>query len=52
MFQKLNSAIHAFAKRQMTWYRKMEKEGTIIHWLDGNNFEEAKKIISSHYFTD
>jgi tRNA dimethylallyltransferase len=52
MFQKLNSAIHAFAKRQMTWYRKMEKEGTIIHWLDGNNFEEAKEIINSHYFTD
>jgi len=27
MFQKLNSAIHKFAKRQMTWFRKMEKEG-------------------------
>lgn len=52
MFQKLNSAIHAFAKRQMTWYRKMEKEGTVIHWLDGNNFEEAKEIIKSQYFTD
>lgn len=35
LFQKLNSAIHAFAKRQMTWFRKMEKDGTIIHWIDG-----------------
>ena len=30
MFQKLNSAIHSFAKRQMTWFRKMEKEGVVI----------------------
>ncbi len=45
MFQKLNSAIHNFAKRQMTWFRKMEKEGTQIHWIQGNDFEEAKEII-------
>lgn len=50
MFQKLNSAIHAFAKRQMTWYRKMEKEGTAINWTEGNDFEKAKGIIKSHYF--
>jgi tRNA dimethylallyltransferase len=31
----LNIAIHQFAKRQMTWFRKMEKEGCLIHWLDG-----------------
>ena len=36
MFQKLNSAIHQFAKRQMTWFRKMEKDGFNIHWVDGN----------------
>ncbi len=35
MFSKLNTAIHQFAKRQMTWFRRMEKQGTIIHWLDG-----------------
>lgn len=34
-YQKLNSAIHQFAKRQMTWFRKMEKDGIIIHWIDG-----------------
>lgn len=36
LYQKLNAAIHAFAKRQMTWFRKMEKDGVNIHWLDGN----------------
>jgi tRNA dimethylallyltransferase len=35
MVEKLNIAIHQFAKRQMTWFRKMEREGTIIHWLEG-----------------
>jgi tRNA dimethylallyltransferase len=45
MFQKLNSAIHAFAKRQMTWFRKMEKEGIIINWIDGPNFIKAKELI-------
>ena len=35
MFEGLNVAIHQFAKRQMTWFRRMEKQGTIIHWLDG-----------------
>jgi tRNA dimethylallyltransferase len=35
MFDKLNVAIHQFAKRQMTWYRKMENQGVDIRWLDG-----------------
>ncbi|HPJ78583.1 MAG TPA: tRNA dimethylallyltransferase, partial [Prolixibacteraceae bacterium] len=42
MIQKLNIAIHQFAKRQMTWFRKMEREGTIIHWIDGNLTLEEK----------
>ena len=35
MFALLNTAIHQFAKRQMTWFRRMERKGTDIHWLDG-----------------
>jgi tRNA dimethylallyltransferase len=35
MFQKLNTAIHQFSKRQMTWYRRLEKQGFEIHWIDG-----------------
>ena len=35
MFERLNIAIHQFAKRQMTWFRKMERQGFDIRWLDG-----------------
>jgi len=35
MFQRLNTAIHQFAKRQMTWFRRMERNGAKIKWLDG-----------------
>ena len=45
MFQKLNSAIHNFAKRQMTWFRKMEREGILIDWIESPDFDKAKKIL-------
>ena len=35
MFEQLNTAIHQFAKRQMTWFRRMERNGATIWWLDG-----------------
>lgn len=35
MFQRLNSAIHDFAKRQENWFRKMEKNGVLISWVNG-----------------
>lgn len=47
MFQKLNSAIHAFAKRQMTWFRKMEREGVVINWIDGADINKAKQLIEN-----
>ena len=34
MFQQLEIAIHQFAKRQMTWFRGMERRGFTIHWID------------------
>lgn len=40
MFSRLNTAIHQFAKRQMTWFRKMEKAGTKIFWIDGMQSKE------------
>ncbi|MBI1938236.1 MAG: tRNA (adenosine(37)-N6)-dimethylallyltransferase MiaA [Ignavibacteriales bacterium] len=49
MYQKLNSAIHSFAKRQMTWFRKMEREGITIHWINGVDYSSAEKIILEHY---
>lgn len=48
MFQKLNSAIHSFAKRQMTWFRKMEREGVVINWIDGPDFNKAKELIRNN----
>jgi tRNA dimethylallyltransferase len=44
MFSKLETAIHQFAKRQMTWFRKMERNGINIHWLDGHLSIENKVI--------
>ncbi len=37
MFSLLNTAIHQFAKRQMTWFRRMEKKGVKIFWLEGED---------------
>ncbi len=50
LFQKLNSSIHQFAKRQATWFRKMEKNGTKIWWLDGNKdvYEQANTVINQN----
>ncbi len=50
LFQKLNSAIHDFAKRQDTWFRRMERNGMVIHWLDGEGdpLAEALEIVAKH----
>jgi tRNA dimethylallyltransferase len=47
MFQKLNSAIHDFAKRQETWFRRMERQGIGIRWLDGAGepLAEALRVL-------
>jgi tRNA dimethylallyltransferase 2 len=34
MISGLETAIHQFAKRQMTWFRGMERRGFTIHWID------------------
>ncbi|KAF0239523.1 MAG: hypothetical protein FD181_111 [Prolixibacteraceae bacterium] len=47
MFRQLEIAIHQFAKRQMTWFRGMEKRGTKIHWINGHLTmgEKVEKIL-------
>lgn len=52
LFDRLNVAIHQFAKRQMTWFRKMEKEGWQIHWINTqlpliDQCNEVQKIWSN-----
>ena len=37
MFNQLEIAIHQFAKRQMTWFRGMERRGFKIHWIDAES---------------
>lgn len=48
MFRQLEIAIHQFAKRQMTWFRGMERRGIPITWLDGglSHDEQIEQIIS------
>ena len=45
MITQLNTAIHRFAKKQMTFFRNMEKNGIKINWMSGGNLESALKII-------
>ena len=42
MFRRLEIAIHQFAKRQMTWFRGMERRGFNIHWIDATLPMERK----------
>jgi tRNA dimethylallyltransferase len=42
MFTRLEIAIHQFAKRQMTWFRGMERRGFKINWIDANQPLEEK----------
>ena len=42
MFTRLEIAIHQFAKRQMTWFRGMERRGVVIHWIDATLPMEEK----------
>lgn len=48
MFRDLFTDIRRFAKRQMTWFRRMERNGVAIHWIDGSlPMEEKVAIVSS-----
>lgn len=44
LFRRLETAIHQFSKRQMTWFRRMEKQGIKINWLSGN-LSHAEKMM-------
>lgn len=51
MFEQLNTAIHQFSKRQMTWFRRMERLSFDIHWIDvalseDDKMSEIYKVLS------
>lgn len=52
MFENLYTDIRRFSKRQMTWFRRMERNGIVIHWIDGRKdldfkTEEVLKLYSA-----
>ena len=54
MVEHLNIAIHQFAKRQMTWFRRMERNGFKINWIDGTlpleeKVAKAMEILNGYY---
>ena len=49
MYHSLEIAIHQFAKRQMTWFRGMERRGFIIHWVDAGLPLEEKVLEIKRY---
>lgn len=51
MFRSLEIAIHQFAKRQMTWFRGMERRGFTIHWIDAMlpMDEKVRMVIEKLY---
>ena len=47
MRDNLNIAINQFAKRQMTFFRRMEKRGIQINWID--NYDSALELVRAYY---
>jgi tRNA dimethylallyltransferase len=45
MKNKLNTAIHQFAKRQETWFRRMERKGIAIKWIKANEYDLLKESL-------
>ncbi len=48
MFDQLNTKIHQFAKRQATWFRRMEKQGIRINWISGDDYPALQKIVKEN----
>jgi len=45
MFRTLNTRIHQFAKRQETWFRRMEARGIAIHWVDRGDYDAVRAVV-------
>lgn len=48
LYQKLSGEISQFAKRQDTWFRRMERNGVEIHWIERGRLEDALAVIRAH----
>jgi len=45
MAKTLNTRIHQFAKRQDTWFRRMERLGVVIHWIPGDDYAALRSLV-------
>ena len=45
MVKTLNTRIHQFAKRQDTWFRRMERLGVVIHWIPGDDYAALRSLM-------
>ena len=48
MFKHLEIKIHQFAKRQETWFRRMERKGVHIHWFPCHAYDAIKDTVQGH----
>ena len=48
LISELSTSIRRFAKRQRTWFRRMEKRGILINWIDHNNYKSLKQLVTNN----
>jgi len=48
MLSELNTRIHQFSKRQMTWFRRMERQGFVIHWTDNCDYDHVRRLVEEN----
>jgi tRNA dimethylallyltransferase len=48
MFLKLNTSIHQFAKKQETWFRRMERKGIKINWIEKDDYNLLKDTLRKY----
>jgi len=48
LINDLSTMIRRFAKRQRTWFRRMEKRGVLIHWIDYNDYKSLKELVANN----
>ena len=48
MVESLKTSIRKFAKRQKTWFRRMEKRGIKINWISYNDYDRILKISKKY----
>jgi len=51
LIQKLSAAIVQFARKQTKWFRRMERRGAVIHWIEGPDADAAFEIVSEAFPT-